>query len=115
MRGSSSIMWLCIAWTTNPFADSDRSKVGTAWPTTLFGSGFGTDGGGNLDADPELGALLDNGGFTPTLLPDAGSIAIDAGDDAACGAAPVSGTDQRGVHRPQGAHCDIGAVEAASP
>ena len=80
-----------------------------------WNSGFGTDGGGNLDADPELGALLDNGGFTPTLLPDAGSIAIDAGDDAACGAAPVSGTDQRGVHRPQGAHCDIGAVEAASP
>ena len=36
-----------------------------------------------------------------------GSTAIDAGDDAACPA-----TDQRGVARPKGAHCDIGAFEA---
>jgi hypothetical protein len=35
-----------------------------------------------------------------------GSPAIDAGDDAAC-----LPTDQRGVVRPQGAHCDIGAYE----
>ena len=36
-----------------------------------------------------------------------GSLAIDAGDDAACPA-----TDQRGISRPQGAHCDIGSYEA---
>ncbi len=54
-----------------------------------------------------LGALADNGGPTLThaLLP--GSPALDAGNDAAC-----SATDQRGVSRPQGAHCDIGAYEA---
>jgi hypothetical protein len=34
------------------------------------------------------------------------SSAIDAGDDGLCPA-----TDQRGVTRPQGAHCDIGAFE----
>lgn len=36
-----------------------------------------------------------------------GSPAIDAGDDATCEA-----VDQRGVGRPLGAHCDIGAYEA---
>jgi len=40
-----------------------------------------------------------------------GSAAIDAANDATCAAAPVNGRDQRGVTRPQGAHCDIGAFE----
>ncbi len=62
------------------------------------------------DADPLLGALADNGGFGQTMLPGTGSAAIDTGDSAACPA-----TDQRGVPRPQGAGCDIGAVEVALP
>ena len=61
---------------------------------------------GFVSTDPLLGALADNGGSTQTMLPGAGSAAIDAGT---CGGAPV--TDQRGVARPQGAGCDIGAVE----
>jgi len=58
-------------------------------------------------ADAMLGPLQDNGGPTETrdLLP--GSPAIDAGS-AAC---PPPATDQRGVARPQGSACDIGAVE----
>ena len=45
------------------------------------------------------------------LLP--GSPAIDAGDDTLCAdAATVNGLDQRGVVRPQGSHCDIGAFES---
>ena len=81
------------------------------------------DGGGNLDSDNScgftvaagslpnanalVGALGDYGGRTATvpLLP--GSAAIDAGNAAACLA-----TDQRGVGRPQGARCDIGAYES---
>jgi CSLREA domain-containing protein len=61
-----------------------------------------------ITTDPMLGALGDYGGFTRTipLLPD--SPAIDTGNDATCAIAE----DQRGVQRPQGAHCDIGAVEA---
>jgi len=35
------------------------------------------------------------------------------GSDIACVASPVLGIDQRGQIRPQGAHCDIGAVESA--
>jgi len=52
--------------------------------------------------------LAPNGGPTPTHALVPGSPAIDASpDDADC---PT--TDQRGVTRPQGAACDIGAVEA---
>jgi len=65
-----------------------------------------TDGGNNLiGGDPRLGPLQDNGGPTQTMLPAADSPAIDAG-----GACPTA-TDQRGVPRPQGRACDIGAVE----
>jgi hypothetical protein len=64
--------------------------------------------GSFVGGDPELGALADNGGPTQTMLPLVGSPAIDAGDDANCPA-----TDQRGVSRPQGAHCDTGAVEGS--
>jgi hypothetical protein len=57
-----------------------------------------------------LGPLQDNGGPTAThaLLP--GSPAIDAGDPNRC-----PPTDQRGVPRPQGAGCDIGAFELEVP
>jgi len=67
----------------------------------------GCVGTGILDVDPMLGPLQDNGGATPTQLPASGSPAIDAVD---CAAAPT--TDQRGVARPQGSRCDLGAVEA---
>lgn len=60
-----------------------------------------------------LGPLADNGGATPTHALLTGSQAIDAGNDAVCAAEPVNGLDQRGVTRPQGNHCDIGAYEAA--
>jgi hypothetical protein len=56
---------------------------------------------------PLLGNLQNNGGNTSTQALLAGSPAIDAGNDAAC-----PPTDQRGISRPQGAHCDIGAYEA---
>ncbi len=61
------------------------------------------------NTDPRLGPLQDNGGATFTHALLAGSPAIDAGDPAGCPA-----TDQRGVARPQGAACDIGAYETAS-
>ena len=80
-------------------------------------SGSFIDGGGNLNypdttcpginADPLLGPLqLNPPGNTAThaLLP--GSPAIDAAVLANC-----PPTDQRGVVRPQGAGCDIGAFE----
>ena len=53
-----------------------------------------------------LASLADNGGSTQTFALLAGSHAIDSGNDANCPA-----TDQRGVARPQGNSCDIGAFE----
>ncbi len=60
----------------------------------------------SLAADPNLGPLANNGGPTQTMALLPGSPAIDAGDDNAC-----PSTDQRGILRPQGGHCDIGAFE----
>jgi len=59
------------------------------------------------DLDPQLAALADNGGVGPTLMPAMDGPAVDAGADDVC-----VETDQRGVSRPQGPRCDIGAVEA---
>ncbi|HEX4162868.1 MAG TPA: choice-of-anchor Q domain-containing protein [Acidimicrobiales bacterium] len=52
-----------------------------------------------------LSALGNNGGPTQTEVPFSTSPAVGAGGTAC----PL--TDQRGVHRPQGAACDSGAVE----
>ena len=64
-----------------------------------------------VNTNPLLASdLADNGGTLPTLALLEGSPAIDAGDDSIC-----PGTDQRGVARPQGPHCDIGAFEYEPP
>jgi len=59
-----------------------------------------------ISGDPSLGALADNGGPTQTHALLMGSTAIDAGNLGAC-----PGADQRGVARPKGSGCDIGAFE----
>jgi CSLREA domain-containing protein len=74
------------------------------------GSCFLTAAGDHPKSDPLLGALAGNGGPTATLAPLAGSPAIDGG-----GAEDCPKTDQRGIARPQGAACDIGAVEYVAP
>ena len=57
--------------------------------------------------DPKLGALVMPEDGSPAYFPLlAGSRAIDAADDDYCPA-----TDQIGTARPQGAGCDLGAVE----
>ena len=60
--------------------------------------------------EPLLGALADNGGPTWTMALWPGSPAIDAGTCADVDGRPVA-IDQRGVPRPVGAGCDIGAYE----
>ena len=65
----------------------------------------------SLTADPMLDTLADNGGPTQTFALLPGSPAINAGDDTTCAAAPVNNKDQRGITRPNGDHCDLGAYE----
>jgi Putative pectate lyase-like adhesive domain len=90
--------------TSNGFNFSDDASCGFTAATDKQSAG-----------DPGLGALADNGGPTLTRLPQTGSPLIDAIPSASCQADGASGitTDQRGVSRPQGGGCDIGAVEVA--
>jgi uncharacterized repeat protein (TIGR01451 family) len=67
-----------------------------------------TDQGSRQNVDPKLAPLTANGGETDTMALLAGSPALDGGTNAGCPPA-----DQRGVTRPQGPNCDIGAFEQA--
>jgi len=116
--------------TGGSIANYDSGGAATTLKNTIVanspagGNCFGTitDGGGNLsypdttcpgiNSDPKLGPLQNNLGPTLTMALLPGSAAIDTADDAICAAAPVNGLDQRGITRPQGPHCDIGAYEA---
>lgn len=101
-------------------------------PGNCYSNGAGTftsSGGYNDDSDSSCAlsatrdrhdgtpivdtALRANGGPTQTLALLPGSPLIDAGSDSAC-ASGAGGVDQRGLTRPQGAHCDIGAFEASA-
>jgi CSLREA domain-containing protein len=66
---------------------------------------------GLINSFTPISALQANGGLGQTHDLVAGSPARDAGDPSGCGFA----TDQRKVPRPQGARCDLGAVEAGAP
>jgi Bacterial Ig-like domain (group 3) len=66
----------------------------------------GHAGVGNIDGNALLLPLADNGGAVPTMAVQAGSPAIDSGNPVVCPA-----TDARGLTRPQGAGCDMGAYE----
>ncbi|HUY99147.1 MAG TPA: choice-of-anchor Q domain-containing protein, partial [Thermomicrobiaceae bacterium] len=88
-----------------------------------------TDGGYNLSTDAycafsatgsqsnvtaaqlNLQPLADNGGPTPTIALGPGSIAINAIPLSSGACAVGATTDQRGVSRPQGTGCDVGAYE----
>ena len=89
-------------------------------------SAIPTSGGYNLDSDgscalgaatdhsnvdPQLGPLQRNGGPTQTMAPSSLSPVVDAIPKGAGGCGSTIKTDQRGVSRPQGSGCDIGAYE----
>jgi hypothetical protein len=97
----------CLAQTTSHgYNFSDDDLCGFTDPTDREDAG-----------SPHLGPLGDNGGPTRTLLPQPGSPLVDFIPDGACqddGAAGIA-VDQRGITRPQGPGCDIGAVEVEVP
>ena len=89
--------------------------------TAAAGDQVGT---GVSPLNPLLGPLAGNGGPTPTLALADASPARDAGSPATPTDAsptpppdllPCATTDQRGVARPSGARCDIGAFEVVVP
>lgn len=101
-----------------------RNLAGAGASNCSFGAGA-TSNGGNLEGGTECGfvAATDRQNTDPLLLPLGNyggqtnthalaptSPAIDTGVAAGC-----PGTDQRGVFRPLGAACDIGAYEFQPP
>src|SRR5439155_10792 len=96
---------------------ADSLSAGNCFGTLADGGhNFSSDGTCNFTAgsslnstDPKLGPFGNYGGPTATIPLLSGSPAIDAGDSAACPA-----VDQRGIFRPYGAGCDIGAFEFES-
>jgi fibronectin-binding autotransporter adhesin len=73
----------------------------------IKGCSFATASTDKIGANPKLGTLANNGGPTQTLALLSGSPALDAVPITACAVK----IDQRGVKRPQGPGCDIGAFE----
>ena len=79
-------------------------------PVTSVGANLAFPGDGGcpgsfLNGDPQLQPPSLNGAQTATLALGPGSAAIDAAGPAG------QATDQRGVARPQGSRCDLGAFE----
>ncbi len=66
------------------------------------------------EIDPQLGPLQNNGGATWTMALGASCPALEAGNPATPGSGVFAceASDQRGVIRPQGTTCDMGAFEA---
>src|SRR5690606_28129492 len=100
--GENCAFFFGVAPASAGYNFSDDTSCGLTAATDRQGAG-----------DPQLGPLAANGGPTMTRLPAATSPLVDAIPVASCrddGASDVT-TDQRGVTRPQGSGCDIGAVE----
>jgi predicted outer membrane repeat protein len=105
-------------WNQYPTTLTFQNTIVANSPSGGNCAGYLVDGGGNLQypgsdcgttitsADPMLGPLQNNGGPTDTMALPAGSPAIDTAQTTSCPA-----TDQRGVSRPQGGGCDVGAYE----
>ena len=117
--GEENSVALSVAGTvvTDPLGGGENCAIvegstsTSAYSYEQGGASCGFTGTGDTEngADPQLGALDDNGGPTFTMLPADSSPLVGAIPAAAC----VTGVtqDQRGVTRPQSDGCDIGAVE----
>ena len=99
-------------------ANGELTSQGYNLIQNTTGCGIIGDTTGNITGqDPLLGPLANNGGPTETHALTPGSPAIDTGNPAVPGSGgnACEATDQRGVARPLGAACDIGAYEAEPP
>jgi hypothetical protein len=96
---------------SNPDLDPAGGAYGSLDYNQIDSGAFAPAPHDRLGPTLPLGALANNGGATDTRLPPTGSVVIDAIPAAAgCNGAHVE-VDQRAMPRPQGAGCDIGAVE----
>ncbi len=98
--------------TGNKFLSSDGyNLIGNGAGCTILAGTGDQVGTAQAPIDPKLGPLADNGGKTQSIGLYPGSPAIahgSPGGDAGTACEPV---DQRGMARPVGSACDIGAFE----
>ena len=137
--GAAAISWSTISGNSSQFGadlhnDTTTGSLTVAETIVATGGGGGTncsgtpaivDGGYNIDTgtscgfstashsvsntNPDLGTLASNGGPTQTMALASNSPAVNAVPTSVAGCS--GSTDQRGVSRPQGPACDIGAYE----
>ena len=90
--------------------------IGRAGPFVNLDSDFNATGDQRNVTNPGIGPLQDNGGPTLTRALLSTSPAVNAIPTTACTdeAGSAVSVDQRGVARPAGSACDIGAFELAS-
>jgi hypothetical protein len=100
--------------TSGPDCYGSISSAGYNLISNISGCTFTAITGDQINVDPKLGSLIGLPGYYSLQV---GSPAIDAGNPSA----PGSGgnacliSDERGITRPVGTHCDIGAYEYTSP
>jgi hypothetical protein len=135
--GTATITYSTLSGNSSPYgADIHNSTTKTlSVSSSIVAGGVGgsncsgtpaiTDGGYNIDSgtscgfsaashsmnstNPQLGALASNGGPTQTMALPATSPAFGAIPRTVKGC--TGSTDQRGIPRPQGTGCDVGAYE----
>jgi hypothetical protein len=99
-----------VGWGPGWFTPDCRGVIGTQGGNIIgdaTGCGFSAGAGDRANVDPLLGPLQNNGGPTETHAIPSWSPAVDG----AFGGCPPPPVDQRGMARPQGPRCDIGAYE----
>lgn len=92
----------CSGTVTNNNVNLIESLIGC----TVNGTGT------TLNVDPALAALASNGGPVQTFALNVGSPALGAGNAGVRSALAGGALDARGIARPQGTGCDLGAYEA---
>jgi len=110
---SNPILKNSILW-GNPASDNSQiyndftSVPAVTYSIIQGGCPAGSTCSNLITSDPLLdpSGLQNNGGSMRTIAILSGSSAINAGDNSSCPPA-----DQRGISRPQGTNCDIGAYE----
>ena len=102
------------------FQSGGYNLIGLGTGCTGFVATGDAVGAGPNPIQPVVSAYSNFGGWTPTVLPFAGSPLLQTGDPAGCladpdgtgpGAPAVLTQDQRGAARPAGGRCERGAVE----
>lgn len=112
-EGSTTVTGSIVADNTS-LPDCSGTVIDGSYNLDSDGSCAWSATGSISKGDPKLGPLANNGGPTKTLKIVKGSDAVDQIPVGSAGCS-TKVSDQRGASRPQGAKCDIGAVEALQP